>query len=133
MNREFQNDNQIGQAWLVGCVLRSGKDKPSQPGSRQCLARNSGFFLLLSFQCSESCDGGIQRRRAVCVNTRNDVLDDSKCTHQEKVTVQRCNEFPCPRWKSGDWSEVRGQGCHFPWVNSDIPTLSPSLPLPWAV
>lgn len=49
MNREFQNDNQIGQAWLVGCVLRSGKDKPSQPGSRQCLARNSGvFFCCLS-------------------------------------------------------------------------------------
>lgn len=92
------------------------------------LGKNSVLFLLLSFQCSESCDGGIQRRRAICVNTQNDVLDDSKCTHQEKVTVQGCNEFPCPRWKSGDWSEVRGQGCHFPWVITDIPTLTHSLP-----
>uniref|UniRef100_A0A8C5K7Q4 ADAM metallopeptidase with thrombospondin type 1 motif 9 n=1 Tax=Jaculus jaculus TaxID=51337 RepID=A0A8C5K7Q4_JACJA len=56
-------------------------------------------------ECSRSCGGGTQRRRAVCVNTRNDVLDDSKCTYQEKVTVQRCSEFPCPHWKSGEWSE----------------------------
>ncbi|OBS59119.1 hypothetical protein A6R68_09756, partial [Neotoma lepida] len=58
-----------------------------------------------SEKCSKSCDGGTQRRRAICVSTRNDVLDDNKCTHQEKVVVQRCNEFSCPHWQSGDWSE----------------------------
>lgn len=82
----------------------------------------------MSFQCSESCDGGTQRRRAICVNTQNDVLDDSKCTHQEKVTIQRCNEFPCPQWKSGDWSEVRWEGCSFFQVISGTLILS----LPWS-
>lgn len=43
----------------------------------------------------------------MCVSTYNDVLDDSKCSQQEKLTVQRCSEFLCPQWKTGDWSEVR--------------------------
>lgn len=42
----------------------------------------------------------------MCVNTYNDVLDDSKCSQQEKLTVQRCSDFSCPQWKTGDWSEV---------------------------
>lgn len=42
----------------------------------------------------------------MCVNTYNDVLDDSKCSQQEKMTVQRCSDFSCPQWKTGDWSEV---------------------------
>lgn len=42
----------------------------------------------------------------MCVNTYNDVLDDSKCSQQEKLTVQRCSDFLCPQWKTGDWSEV---------------------------
>lgn len=46
----------------------------------------------------------------MCVNTYNDVLDDSKCSQQEKLTVQRCSEFLCPQWKTGDWSEVGDSG-----------------------
>lgn len=46
----------------------------------------------------------------MCVNTYNDVLDDSKCSQQEKLTVQRCSDFLCPQWKTGDWSEVRDGG-----------------------
>ncbi|EOB04433.1 A disintegrin and metalloproteinase with thrombospondin motifs 9, partial [Anas platyrhynchos] len=56
-------------------------------------------------ECSKSCGGGTRRRRAMCVNTYNDVLDDSKCSQQEKLTVQRCSDFLCPQWKTGDWSE----------------------------
>uniref|UniRef100_A0A8B9GIM0 ADAM metallopeptidase with thrombospondin type 1 motif 9 n=1 Tax=Amazona collaria TaxID=241587 RepID=A0A8B9GIM0_9PSIT len=41
----------------------------------------------------------------MCVNTYNDVLDDLKCSQQEKLTVQRCSDFLCPQWKTGDWSE----------------------------
>uniref|UniRef100_A0A8C0IDD0 ADAM metallopeptidase with thrombospondin type 1 motif 9 n=1 Tax=Bubo bubo TaxID=30461 RepID=A0A8C0IDD0_BUBBB len=56
-------------------------------------------------ECSKSCGGGTRRRRAMCVNTYNDVLDDSKCSQQEKLTMQRCSDFLCPQWKTGDWSE----------------------------
>uniref|UniRef100_A0A8B9J3B1 ADAM metallopeptidase with thrombospondin type 1 motif 9 n=1 Tax=Amazona collaria TaxID=241587 RepID=A0A8B9J3B1_9PSIT len=56
-------------------------------------------------ECSKSCGGGTRRRRAMCVNTYNDVLDDLKCSQQEKLTVQRCSDFLCPQWKTGDWSE----------------------------
>ncbi|KAM7063007.1 A disintegrin and metalloproteinase with thrombospondin motifs 9 isoform 4-T4 [Molossus nigricans] len=80
---------------------------PKPDNQEKCLGEcdTAGWHYSAWTECSASCDGGIQRRRAICVNTRNDVLDDSKCTHQEKVTLQRCSEFPCPQWKSGDWSE----------------------------
>ncbi|EMP30109.1 A disintegrin and metalloproteinase with thrombospondin motifs 9 [Chelonia mydas] len=64
-------------------------------------------------ECSKSCGGGTRRRRAICVNTLNDVLDDSKCSRQEKLVVQRCSDFLCPQWRTGDWSECTvtcGQG-----------------------
>ncbi|XP_008144491.2 A disintegrin and metalloproteinase with thrombospondin motifs 9 isoform X1 [Eptesicus fuscus] len=94
-----------GRTEKVDDSFCSSHPKPSsqEKCSGECIT--GGWHYSAWTECSESCDGGIQRRRAVCVNTQNDVLDDSKCTYQEKVTVQRCNEFPCPRWKSGDWSE----------------------------
>ncbi|PNJ31381.1 ADAMTS9 isoform 8, partial [Pongo abelii] len=83
----------------------SSHPKPSNREKCSGECNTGGWRYSAWTECSKSCDGGTQRRRAICVNNRNDVLDDSKCTHQEKVTIQRCNEFPCPRWKSGDWSE----------------------------
>ncbi|XP_053325323.1 A disintegrin and metalloproteinase with thrombospondin motifs 9 [Spea bombifrons] len=56
-------------------------------------------------ECSKSCGTGTRRRRAMCVNSLNDVLDDSKCSQQEKLTEQRCSDFLCPQWKTGDWSD----------------------------
>lgn len=32
--------------------------------------------------------------------------DESKCSQRDKLTVQPCNDFLCPQWKTGDWSEV---------------------------
>ena len=95
---------------LGGWVFPKGRRRHrTEPGSWPRWVGNLAavLFRSFSFQCSKSCDGGSQRRRAICVNTRNDVLDDRKCAHQEKVTIQRCNEFSCPQWKSADWSEVR--------------------------
>uniref|UniRef100_A0A8C0KDD9 ADAM metallopeptidase with thrombospondin type 1 motif 9 n=1 Tax=Canis lupus dingo TaxID=286419 RepID=A0A8C0KDD9_CANLU len=83
----------------------SSHPKPSTREKCSGECNTGGWRYSAWTECSKSCDGGSQRRRAICVNTRNDVLDDSKCTHQEKVTIQRCNEFPCPQWKSADWSE----------------------------
>ncbi|XP_006779208.1 PREDICTED: A disintegrin and metalloproteinase with thrombospondin motifs 9 [Myotis davidii] len=94
-----------GRTEKVDDSFCSSHPKPGNQEKCSGECNTGGWHYSAWTKCSESCDGGIQRRRAVCVNTRNDVLDDSKCTHQEKVTVQRCNEFPCPRWKSGDWSE----------------------------
>uniref|UniRef100_A0A4W3HDC4 ADAM metallopeptidase with thrombospondin type 1 motif 9 n=1 Tax=Callorhinchus milii TaxID=7868 RepID=A0A4W3HDC4_CALMI len=56
-------------------------------------------------ECSKSCGAGTRRRNAVCVNSVGTVLGDSKCSQQEKMIIQRCNEYTCPVWKTGEWSE----------------------------
>uniref|UniRef100_A0A452S7J2 ADAM metallopeptidase with thrombospondin type 1 motif 9 n=1 Tax=Ursus americanus TaxID=9643 RepID=A0A452S7J2_URSAM len=94
-----------GKTEKVDDSFCSGHPKPSNREKCSGECNTGGWRYSAWTECSKSCDGGSQRRRAICVNTRNDVLDDSKCTHQEKVTVQRCNEFPCPQWKTADWSE----------------------------
>ncbi|XP_067397827.1 A disintegrin and metalloproteinase with thrombospondin motifs 9 isoform X1 [Emydura macquarii macquarii] len=81
---------------------------PAKPNTREkCVGDcNVGGWRYSAWSdCSKSCGGGTRRRRAICVNTLNDVLDDSKCSQQEKLIVQRCSDFMCPQWKTGDWSE----------------------------
>ncbi|KAG7478040.1 hypothetical protein MATL_G00076160 [Megalops atlanticus] len=56
-------------------------------------------------ECSKSCGGGTRRRGAVCGKGGESGHDESKCNQREKLTVQPCNEFLCPQWKTGDWSE----------------------------
>lgn len=63
-------------------------------------------ILSLLTQCSKSCGGGTRRRGAVCRKAAESGGDESKCSQRDKVSVQSCNEFLCPQWKSGDWSEV---------------------------
>uniref|UniRef100_A0A5F9CF40 ADAM metallopeptidase with thrombospondin type 1 motif 9 n=1 Tax=Oryctolagus cuniculus TaxID=9986 RepID=A0A5F9CF40_RABIT len=94
-----------GKTEKVDDSFCSSHPKPSNREKCSGECNTGGWRYSAWTDCSKSCDGGTQRRRAICVNTQNDVLDDSKCTHQEKVTVQRCNEFSCPQWKSGEWSE----------------------------
>ncbi len=60
----------------------------------------------LVLQCSKSCGGGTRRRGAVCRKAAEAGGDESKCSQRDKLTVQPCNEFLCPQWKTGDWSEV---------------------------
>lgn len=60
----------------------------------------------LALQCSKSCGGGTRRRGAVCRKAAEAGGDESKCSQRDKLTVQPCNEFLCPQWKTGDWSEV---------------------------
>ncbi|XP_028824252.1 A disintegrin and metalloproteinase with thrombospondin motifs 9 isoform X3 [Denticeps clupeoides] len=55
-------------------------------------------------ECSKSCGGGTRRRTAGCGKSPAGG-DDSRCSQQDKLTVQPCNEFACPQWKTGDWSE----------------------------
>ncbi|XP_039206112.1 A disintegrin and metalloproteinase with thrombospondin motifs 9 isoform X3 [Crotalus tigris] len=83
----------------------SGIPKPNSREKCSGDCNTGGWRYSAWTECSKSCGGGTKRRRAVCMNTFNDVLEDSKCSQQEKVTAQRCNEIPCPHWKTGDWSE----------------------------
>uniref|UniRef100_A0A8D0L7W9 ADAM metallopeptidase with thrombospondin type 1 motif 9 n=1 Tax=Sphenodon punctatus TaxID=8508 RepID=A0A8D0L7W9_SPHPU len=80
----------------------------SKPNAREKCSRDcttGGWYYSAWTECSKSCGGGTRRRGAICMNTLNEVLDDSKCSQQEKLTVQRCSDFLCPQWKTGDWSE----------------------------
>ncbi|XP_038627931.1 A disintegrin and metalloproteinase with thrombospondin motifs 9 [Tachyglossus aculeatus] len=83
----------------------SSQPKPSNREKCSGECNTGGWRYSAWTECSKSCGGGTRRRRAVCINTFNDILDDSKCSQQEKVTIQRCSDFLCPQWKVGDWSE----------------------------
>ncbi|MBN3323406.1 ATS9 metalloproteinase, partial [Atractosteus spatula] len=56
-------------------------------------------------ECSKSCGGGTRRRAAKCGKSAEAGHDESRCSQWEKLTVQPCNEFLCPQWKTGEWSE----------------------------
>ncbi|XP_072571069.1 A disintegrin and metalloproteinase with thrombospondin motifs 9 isoform X2 [Paramormyrops kingsleyae] len=56
-------------------------------------------------ECSKTCGGGTRRRVAVCGKSTGVLQDESKCSQQDKLTVEPCNEFLCPQWKTGEWSE----------------------------
>ncbi|XP_056293354.1 A disintegrin and metalloproteinase with thrombospondin motifs 9 [Pseudoliparis swirei] len=55
-------------------------------------------------ECSKSCGGGARRRGAACRKAA-EPGDESKCSQRDKMAAQPCNEFLCPQWKAGDWSE----------------------------
>ncbi|KAM4722780.1 A disintegrin and metalloproteinase with thrombospondin motifs 9 [Rhinophrynus dorsalis] len=83
----------------------SGLQKPNnkEKCSGDC---NTGGWRYSSWsECSKSCGTGTRRRRAICVNSRHDVLDDIKCSQQEKITEQLCSDFLCPQWKTAEWSD----------------------------
>ncbi|KAI1890950.1 hypothetical protein AGOR_G00158860 [Albula goreensis] len=56
-------------------------------------------------ECSKSCGTGTQHRGAVCGKSSESGHDESQCSQRDKLTVQACNEFLCPQWKTGEWSE----------------------------
>ena len=56
--------------------------------------------------CSLTCGGGIQYRTAVCVDSEAKTLDDGKCFAIASETTQKCGKEDCPKWRTGDWTEV---------------------------
>ena len=56
--------------------------------------------------CSLTCGGGIQHRTAVCVDSEAKTLDDGKCFAIASETTQKCGIEECPKWQTGDWTEV---------------------------
>ncbi|XP_045034330.1 A disintegrin and metalloproteinase with thrombospondin motifs 9 isoform X2 [Daphnia magna] len=55
-------------------------------------------------QCSLTCGGGIQTRKAHCVDLNGRVIADSNCPLEEKVIRQSCHMESCPRWEVGEWT-----------------------------
>lgn len=68
------------------------------------------FLLLLSDfvgkQCSQSCGGGFQSRKAHCVDLSGRMIADQHCAAEEKIVRQACHIENCPRWEVGEWTPV---------------------------
>ncbi|XP_046444849.1 A disintegrin and metalloproteinase with thrombospondin motifs 9-like isoform X3 [Daphnia pulex] len=55
-------------------------------------------------QCSLTCGGGVQTRKAHCVDLNGRVIADSNCPVEERVLRQSCHMESCPRWEVGEWT-----------------------------
>ncbi|XP_062300498.1 A disintegrin and metalloproteinase with thrombospondin motifs 9-like [Scomber scombrus] len=83
----------------------SGQRKPDDKEGCHGDCDPGGWEYSPWSECSKSCGGGTRRRGAVCRKAAEAGGDESKCSQRDKLTVQPCNEFLCPQWKTGDWSE----------------------------
>ncbi|XP_053298458.1 A disintegrin and metalloproteinase with thrombospondin motifs 9 [Pleuronectes platessa] len=83
----------------------SGQRKPDDKEGCHGDCNPGGWEYSPWSECSKSCGGGTRRRGAVCRKAAEAGGDESKCSQRDKLTVQSCNEFLCPQWKTGDWSE----------------------------
>lgn len=64
------------------------------------------FFFPHLAQCSLTCGGGVQTRKAHCVDLNGRVIADSNCPAEERVLRQSCHMESCPRWEVGEWTPV---------------------------
>ncbi|KRT81997.1 hypothetical protein AMK59_4945, partial [Oryctes borbonicus] len=55
-------------------------------------------------QCSKSCGGGTKTRTAICVDDRNNTIDESHCYSKKKYIEHTCNNKRCPTWTYADWT-----------------------------
>uniref|UniRef100_A0A8C6PYT6 ADAM metallopeptidase with thrombospondin type 1 motif 9 n=1 Tax=Nothobranchius furzeri TaxID=105023 RepID=A0A8C6PYT6_NOTFU len=83
----------------------SGQRKPDDKEGCHGDCNPGGWDYTPWSECSKSCGGGTRRRGAMCRKASEGSGDESKCNQRDKLTVQSCNDFLCPQWKTGDWSE----------------------------
>ncbi len=62
-------------------------------------------------ECSVTCGQGGKKVRSVrCIDIQSveqDFVDDKYCNQTIRpINVTNCNEFRCPQWNFGQWSEV---------------------------
>ncbi|KAJ8921175.1 hypothetical protein NQ315_013647 [Exocentrus adspersus] len=61
--------------------------------------------------CSQTCDGGVSTQTFHCINDLGNE-DQSKCIPDLKPNnVIQCNNKPCPKWKTSDWSPSCDSNC----------------------
>ena len=50
------------------------------------------------FLCSESCLGGLQESKIICVDVKDNPVSPMHCNMAERpeVIVRTCNDHPCP-------------------------------------
>lgn len=70
------------------------------------------FHLFLSFdilQCSASCGRGFKSRKVVCASGSGRPVPEENCQHlsPKPRRQKRCKGGRCPKWKTGNWGEVR--------------------------
>lgn len=59
--------------------------------------------------CSATCDGGIQQREPICIESVKGIVDDELCWSSAEndlpdKKVRVCNNVPCPaHWWVGPW------------------------------
>ncbi|KAJ6656242.1 hypothetical protein lerEdw1_003970 [Lerista edwardsae] len=94
-----------GASALVDDTYCADQQKPPtrEPCHGDCLLpswRYTGWS-----ECSRSCGRGAKTREAFCVSSLGHRLADRECHRLPKAVTQSCNEFLCPSWAAGDWSE----------------------------
>ena len=57
--------------------------------------------------CSVTCGAGNKYRTAVCVDSEANTLQDDTCSAIEPEKTHKCGMDTCPKWRSGDWTEVK--------------------------
>ncbi|CAJ0931148.1 unnamed protein product, partial [Mesorhabditis belari] len=87
------------------CDLRS-KDITEKPCNRMSCPRWSyGPWS----ECSKSCDGGLRRRQATCVDAEDRELPFNRCNIMSRLDYEKCNEEECVWWEFGEWGVCNGE------------------------
>ncbi|XP_021356963.1 A disintegrin and metalloproteinase with thrombospondin motifs 9-like [Mizuhopecten yessoensis] len=55
-------------------------------------------------ECTQTCDGGVQQRRATCTDISRNELPETECHSEERIITRSCNEDPCPNWRTFLWT-----------------------------
>eukprot|EP00949_MAST-11_sp_MAST-11-sp1_P001363 g1363.t1 len=84
----------------------AGADKPISV--QPCNTQSCPTWHTYAWEaCSQSCGGGIRKRKVTCEVDSNVVVVDSACSGDPPTTVEICNSQDCVpyKWNLGPWTE----------------------------
>ncbi|CAL1267123.1 unnamed protein product [Larinioides sclopetarius] len=81
--------------------------EPQPSETEECVGpcRTKDWKYGVWSQCSATCGGGQQYRKALCIGDGTVELSDSECKNESKVTEQTCATEACPFWKPDEWTD----------------------------